>query len=289
MIHLADRHFAAFAALAEAEAGLYMPPSKQAFVASRLQRRLRKKSIGDFSTYLELISGSSAEGRAERLEFVAALTTNVSSVYREPHHFVLLANDLLQRYRKQSGRKYRIWSAGCSSGEEPLSIAATCKAVLGSSWARSVEILATDVDESILARAKGRTDEPGLAGALAALPTDIVRIAIRPETNVDQAVSQLNSQITYRHHNLLAPLENEAEFDFIFCRNVTIYFSRSAQEWVHTALRRHLTHAGLLAIGHSEQLLGKSPRMVSAGRTAFRRVPEAEETLLSPEAHQPCR
>ncbi|SDZ46645.1 chemotaxis protein methyltransferase CheR [Jannaschia faecimaris] len=259
------------------------------FVASRLQRRLRQTGLRDFGSYLELICGSGPECRAERMEFVAALTTNVTGVYREPHHFALLADQL--RSSNLNGRtdRFQIWSAGCSSGEEPLSMAATCMAVLGTSWAKSVEILATDVDRSVLAKAHARTEEPTLINALKRLPDGVREPGGVHYVKGERLLANLLEGITWQQHNLLHPLARPDQFDVIFCRNVTIYFSRAAQEAVHSALRARLGPNGLFAIGHSEQLLGQAPPMVAAGRTAFRRLAVANANYHSEETRSSWR
>lgn len=263
----------ALAAIAEREAGLHMPEAKRSFVASRLQRRLRQTGAVDFDQYLDMVRASTAQGAAERQRFVTALTTNVTSVYREPHHFAILARHLAKHCPRNGIARYRIWSAGCSTGEEPLSIAATCQAVLGPGWTRSVEILATDVDHLILAEARDRIADPALADSLSKLPPDISQTCETLSVRGARLLPTLQAGITYRQHNLLDPLDESLPFNAIFCRNVTIYFSRHAQEAVHTQLRTRLAEQGLIAIGHSEQLLGSSPPLEPEGRTAFIRPP----------------
>lgn len=263
------------AAMADRSAGLHLPPGKRTFVTSRLQRRLRRLGLRDFAAYLRLLDRQDAAGLAERAEFVSALTTNVTEVYREPHHFALLAEHLARWVEERSAEagRYRIWSAGCASGEEPLSIAATCRAVLGPRWRRTVRILATDVDEAILARARARASEADLVRRLSSLPDGIVAIARHAPVAADDPVGDLQAGIAYAQHNLMQALAAPEQFDAIFCRNVTIYFSPAAQAEVHVRLRSRLAPGALLAIGHSERLLGEVPTMAPAGLTAFRRVP----------------
>lgn len=250
-----------------------MPATKRSFVASRLQRRLRETGIEDFSAYLSLIKSEKTEGVSERQAFIAALTTNVTGVYREPHHFALLADHLLKHAPKLGTGKYRIWSAGCSTGEEPLSIAAVCQAILGPTWIRVVEILATDVDQGVLSKARNQGTDDKLVADLMSLP-ESVREKARALSSRRRTLSvpELQEAIVYRQHNLLHPLDKTDPFHAIFCRNVTIYFGRSSQEAAQKSLRENLRPDGLLAIGHSEQLLGNDPSMIPAGRTAFRRT-----------------
>ncbi|WP_339639974.1 protein-glutamate O-methyltransferase CheR [Jannaschia helgolandensis] len=289
MIALADRSYRAIAAIVEREAGLYMPETKKTFLASRLQRRLRFHGLNDFETYVRLIGDPGAAGTTERRHLVSALTTNVTAIYREPHHFDLLARHLLDRRRQgvEAGGGLRIWSAGCSTGEEPLSIAAVCLHVFGPSWTNDAQIIATDVDLSVLETARTRDDSATLGPALAAvssLPGGRTRDL--PQAP-DHLLALLRGGITYRHHNLLDDLDLPGQFDVIFCRNVTIYFSAVVQKAVHERLRARLAPAGMLVLGHSERLLGDRPELVSAGRTTFRR-PLPDENVLARKAIR-CR
>ena len=277
MILATDAEFAALSGLAERVAGLHLPAGKRAFVASRLQKRLRCHDMADFGAYLRLLAGDGKSSAAERLAFVSALTTNVTDVYREPHHFALLAEHLAlwRAERPHDGDRYRVWSAGCASGEEPLSIAATCRAILGPGWTDHVRILATDVDEVILSRARSRHAEPGVERRLQALPPGVAAIARHGPLAAIDPIADLQSGIAYVHHNLMDPLPAPGAFDAIFCRNVTIYFSADAQRAVHARLRARLAPGALLAIGHSERLLGSGPGLTPVGATAFRCVAAA--------------
>ena len=272
---MGEHQYAALAYIAEREAGLHMPPGKQSFVTSRLQRRLRSRRLDSFDAYLRLLRGSGPEGRAELDGFIEALTTNVTGVFREPHHFALLAEHLAGSRAAATGGRYRIWSAGCSTGEEPLSIAATCRAVLGANWHRTVEILATDVDGAVLEQARQQTASETLATELAALPPGVPAPAGRRAATGPRLLEALHAGIAWRQHNLLHDLGHPHPFDAIFCRNVTIYFAPAAQVAVHAALCARLAPGGLLAIGHSERLLAPATPMVPAGRTAYRRAPPA--------------
>lgn len=277
---MSSEQYAAFSAMAEREAGLYMPEAKRSFVASRLQRRLRQTGARDFDHYLEMVQSQTTEGATERQQFVTALTTNVTSVYREPHHFAILARHLARHCPRNSAARYRIWSAGCSTGEEPLSIAATCHAVIGPSWSRFVDVLATDVDHLILDQANSLNDRTNLAASLSKLPPGVSETSELISVRGDRLLPNLQAGITYKQHNLLEPLPDPVPFNAIFCRNVTIYFHRNAQEAVHTQLRSRLADQGLIVIGHSEQLRGSHPPLDPAGRTAFVRPPRTTDCAL---------
>ncbi|CTQ34061.1 CheR family methyltransferase [Jannaschia rubra] len=273
MIPLFSGQYERLAVIADREAGLNLPESKRTFVASRLQRRLRATGAGTFDAYLRLVEGDGADGLREREFLVSALTTNVTGVYREPHHFDLLAAHLVETldHGIRRERKYRIWSAGCSTGEEPLSLAATCRATLGTGWSTQVSILATDVDRFVLEKARDRSEDLELGRLLLTGPNTPFRTRAAAVENPAHLIRKLQTAITYMHHNLTQELDVGGQFDAIFCRNVLIYFSRDAQAKVHDLLRQRIAPGGLFAIGHSERLLGQHPPLAPAGRTAFRR------------------
>ncbi len=284
MIPLGPRQFRRLAAIAELRAGLHMPEGKQYFMASRLQRRLRANGLTDFDDYLSLLDSGGGAGPLEMEAMVSALTTNVTEVFREAHHFSLLAESLAAAFLRpaslagapirpapgRSGDRYLIWSAGCSTGEEPLSIAAVCHAVLGEGWTRHVRILATDVDGAVLDAARDRRSDAALAGALRNLPPGIADHAPAWPADPVEWMRSLHAGITVIQHNLLNDLDLPGRFEAIFCRNVTIYFSRETQERVHAMLLGRLANGGLLALGHSERLFVCDSGLTSVGRTAFR-------------------
>ena len=149
-------------------------------------------------------------------------------------------------------------------------MAATCRAVLGSSWTQRVEILATDVDETILNVARERGDQDAdLATRLSVVPIDAKSSTVELPIVGARFLRQLQLGITYRQHNLMHDLPGSELFDVIFCRNVTIYFSRNAQQIVHFKLQSKLRPNGILALGHSERLLEKTHPMTLVGRTVF--------------------
>ena len=272
MIALTASQYGAIARLADAEAGLHMPEARRSFASSRLQRRLRLLGLTDFDDYLALLRAPPPAGRDERRRMISALTTNVTEMYREPHHFATLAADLADRRRTSPGqpRRHAIWSAGCASGEEPLSIAATCRAVLGTRWAASVRILATDVDATVVERARARSDASDLPTPVSALPAGVPEPRWDPSQE-DALVADLQAGIDYMRHNVLDPLPTSCRFDAIFCRNVTIYFGPAAQRTAHERLRERLRPGGMLALGHSEHYLGKRSDLLPLGRTTYRR------------------
>ncbi|MEM9796613.1 MAG: protein-glutamate O-methyltransferase CheR [Pseudomonadota bacterium] len=276
MIELKADQLSRIAEIARGEAGLHLPATKAVFVASRLQRRLRATGVRDFDTYLTLASAHGPAGAKERMHMVSALTTNVTALYREAHHFHLLSDWLARVAQRGRPGKLFLWSAGCASGEEPLCMAATCRRVLGLHWRKRARILATDIDPETLATARERTQEDqAFTRRLAAAPEAEAEASLIAD---DQLIRNLQAGITYRQHNLLAEQPTEAPFDVIFCRNVTIYFDRDSQREAHGNLVRALNPGGLLALGHSERLIAEGTGLTLAGSTAYHLVQQTENS-----------
>ena len=262
--------FLALAAIAEREAGLHLPDSKRAFVEARLQRRLRRCGYESFGAYSDLVRSDAPGGMHERQMMISALTTNVTHLFREPHHFSLLA-DHFRSWLTTLGprnRRYLVWSAGCSTGEEPLSIAATLHGVLGRDWSSHADVLATDVDHAVLDIARHRGSDLEIVASLRGQVSGADR-SVLCDRGARAFLRNLTDSITYLHHNLLHPLDVPGQFNAIFCRNVTIYFSETTRARVHERIAARLAPGGLLAIGHSERLPGACG-FATVGRTAYR-------------------
>jgi chemotaxis protein methyltransferase CheR len=265
--------FTRIAAFAHREYGLHLQESKKDLVYSRLVKRLRKSGCPDFATYCDRLE---AEGGAkERVELVTALTTNVTHFFREEHHFQLLRDLILrpQIDRLRNGQRLRIWSAGCSAGQEPYSIAATLVDLLPEAPRLNIRILATDIDPAILARARAASyaaeEAKGVPERLRSLMFDRPAAADGPL----QITARLREMVHFAELNLMAEWPVRGPFDAIFCRNVAIYFDKPTQSRLWQRYAGLLVPGGLLCIGHSERLSGPaSAQMASAGITAYRKA-----------------
>ncbi|MDB2408047.1 chemotaxis protein [Jannaschia sp.] len=265
MIALADSAFRRISSLALAEAGLDLQEGKQPFVASRLQKRLRATGTEDFDAYATLVEGQGQIAEQERQHLISALTTNVTSLFREMHHFSLLAKVLVANDRGPL-EPLRIWSAGCSSGEETLSIAMICRTIFGRNWIDRARILATDIDYATLS---GAVHQANSKDTTAALRTGAAQ-ALGENREVPRiSVTELQAGITYLRHSLIDPLPTTRRFDIIFCRNVTIYFAPKIQYSVQSSLLSQLNPNGLLCLGHSERLLVEGSNMMLVGPTSY--------------------
>lgn len=267
---MTSAEFGAVAAILHREARISLSEAKVSLVQSRLARRLRSCGMADFGAYLRLV----AEDEEERAAMVSALTTNHTSFFREAHHLDHLREVALPLLRTKAGRgeAVRLWSAGCSSGEEPYSIAMTLAGTSASEaeWLRGdVRLLATDLSEPMV-RATRRATYSFLAADNVPLP---YRAAwLREEGGNVHVAEQLRALVTARQLNLFEPWPFSRRFDVIFCRNVMIYFDGDAQADLEQRLVERLNPGGFLYIGHSERLAGAAAEATTCcGQTIYRK------------------
>ena len=245
-------------------AGISLHAGKQAMVYSRLSRRLRETGHQSFADYLQMLE-SRGDGH-EWQEFVNCLTTNLTSFFREEHHFAELAHELAQRRRPG----LRLWCNAASTGEEPYSIAMVAAEALGTS--HGMTLLATDIDTNVLATAargvyaadaRGLSPERLRAHFLRGKGANSGFIRVKPE---------LARSITFRTHNLIDERWSLGEsFDIVFCRNVMIYFDQPTRERLVRRFAELLVPGGYLCIGHSESIHHGTAPFRLVGKTIYRR------------------
>lgn len=270
------RDFERIAAFAYREFGLSLQASKKELVYSRLIKRLRALGLTGFQPYCDLLD--SPEGKDEHEAIVSALTTNVTHFFRESHHFDLLAN-LAVKPRLQAlraGERLRIWSAGCSAGMEPYSIAMTLLDALPEAAQLNIRILATDVDPAILARAR---EARFSADEVRPIPDRMKSWALGPaEADGHRIAPKVTQMVRFAELNLMQDWPVRGPFDAIFCRNVAIYFDKPTQARLWQRFAGLLAPGGLLFIGHSERLGGPAePSFTSVGTTAYRKQAPGKE------------
>jgi chemotaxis protein methyltransferase CheR len=264
---LGEREFTLARRLIAEYAGIKLSPHKRNMVYNRLVRRLRARGLDSFADYLALVQ---AAGSDEREAFVNALTTNLTAFFREPHHFELL-RARAQTHAAGPGRSrpMRIWSAGCSTGEEAWSMAMVLREA-----ACPAEVLGTDIDTEVLKTASAGVYRSERADGLerTVLRDHFLRgtgsnegwVTLRPE---------LRGMLKFMPLNLQAPVWPALEpFDAIFCRNVSIYFDRDGQKKLLSRFAALLRAGALLAVGHSESFPASDPGFRSCGRTAYERT-----------------
>lgn len=263
------RNFEDIASFLRTETGIALNEAKAALVYSRLAKRLRKLGMADFDAYCAYIRTN--EGAEERSEMMAALTTNVTRFFREPHHFEHMRKHIvpaLMQKAKQGGR-VRLWSAACSSGEEPYSMAITLLDQFPDAARYDVKLLATDIDPNILKKARAGVYNDEAVSPIPSASRD--RWLARDRDAGDRSwrvKDDVRALITFKELNLIGSWPMQGKFDVIFCRNVVIYFEEPTQAQLWERFRSFLTPAGRLYIGHSERV--DAPGFESDGLTVYR-------------------
>ena len=262
-----DRDFRRVCELIHKRAGIALVPAKRDMVYGRLSRRLRALGMHSFQDYLDQLE---RDGGDEWQAFTNALTTNLTSFFREPHHFEKLREELLARAHRAP---LQIWSCAASTGEEPYSLAITACEAFGS-LTPPVRILATDVDTQVLATgAQGVYPLERIAGLDPALKRRYFQRGTGPNAGKCRVIPALRKLIDFRQLNLLAPrYDVGGPYDALFCRNVMIYFDKPTQRGILSRLVQHMGDDGLLYTGHSENYLHAADLIQPCGRTLYRRA-----------------
>lgn len=272
---ITDKEFKLFRELIERVSGIHLEDSKRTLLVSRLTKRLRTLELKTFAAYYERVSDP--EGASELQTMLDCVCTNETHFFREPQHFTLLERTLIPRWQADAEaglrtRHLRVWSAACSTGEEPFTLAMTLSEKLPAGTGWTFEILATDLSTRVLERAESATWPIQRAEEI---PRPLLsRYMLRgtgPEEGRMRAVRELRELITFRRMNLSEesyPVGSEP-FDLIFCRNVLIYFDAATRRRVVRQLAERLTHGGHLFLGHAESLAGHAAGLVSVMPTVY--------------------
>ena len=258
-------HFRVIAERVYAFSGIRLPEGKREMVYARLARRLRSLGISSFDDYLRFLELEPAEWE----HCTNALTTNVTSFYREAHHFDVLAAHA--RAHARPGTPFRVWSAGCSSGEEPYTIAMCLAETLGP---EAFHVLATDLDTQVLAAARDAVYP--LASVLALSPERQKRFFLRGTGRHEGRARErpeLAARVEFQRVNLMdATWPFDAGFDAVFCRNVMIYFDKPTQRRLVARFAGLLVPHGLFFAGHAESLLDSGRIFQLRGQTVYEKV-----------------
>jgi len=266
--------FARIAALLYEQAGISLSDSKATLVYSRLAKRVRTLGLSGFEDYCDLVE--SRDGVDERGHMLNALTTNLTRFFREPHHFEHLRDKVIAPKvdHIRSGDRVRLWSAGCSSGPEPFSVALSILSLIPDAADLDVKILATDIDTNMIRQGQAGiySEEmidgipPGMRSRwLERDPQDRSQWRLGPEPR---------ALVAFKPLNLMAEWPVKGPFQAIFCRNVVIYFDEPTQEKIWSRFAPLLGTDGRLYIGHSERLGAAGGAYVSDGLTVYRTRPE---------------
>ena len=257
------------AAMLHADAGIALSETKANLVYSRLAKRLRKLGIGSFRAYCGLVS--SPEGAEERQNMLAALTTNVTRFFREEHHFAHLKAKVLPNLinRVRQGGRARIWSAGCSSGQEPYSIALTLLSLMPDAGKFDIKVLATDIDPNVIAEGRRGYYNTDIC---APIGNDLLTRWFQGSGREGWTIGpELGQLVSFRELNLMGNWPMRGQFDVIFCRNVAIYFEEETQSRIWARFTAQLSPGGSLYIGHSERVSGAAAdKLATDGLTTYR-------------------
>jgi chemotaxis protein methyltransferase CheR len=256
--------------LVNEQTGISLSDHKQEMLYSRLARRLRVLNLDSFASYYALLKQEGGGG--ELIQFVNAVTTNLTAFFREPHHFDFLGQVLLPELleKKEDSERIRIWSAGCASGEEVYSIAMIVREIVPIHW--DVKILATDLDSNVLEKGReGWYSKDRVQHIPKFRLQRWFNKGIGERADSVQITQDLRDMITFKQLNLIDSWPMKGAFDIIFCRNVVIYFSKETQRILFDRFANLMVEKGMLFIGHSENLFQLSNRFRLVQQTIYRK------------------
>ena len=266
--------FRSLAQLAYEHTGITLADSKRNLVYSRVSRRVRALGLASFKQYRAYLAREGNDGEIEN--FINAISTNLTKFFRESHHFdhfrSHVAGAFAHASRGGGARRLRIWSAGCSTGEEPYTIAVVLKKEIPDILRHDVRILATDIDTDVIARAaRGVYPPDSLEQIPNAYRSFFHETAGEDDSRTLVAVERdVRSLIAFRRLNLMEAWPFKGQFDAIFCRNVMIYFDNPTKASLIERFTKQIKPGGWLYIGHSESLTGGHPGLKLMGRTIYR-------------------
>jgi len=256
---LSDEDFVRLSEFIYKEYGIKMPPTKKSILQGRLQKRLRELNITSFRDYVNYVFSKEGQNN-EIIHMIDVVSTNKTDFFREPVHFEFLAQEVVPQFAQETRLRYplNIWSAGCSSGEEPYTIAITLMECKEKYTALDFQILGTDISTRVLKMAVNAIYKEN---KIEGIPLQILKkYFLRSKDRINPTVRlipEIRKKVSFMRINLIEPCYPISKmFDVIFCRNVLIYFDRLTQEKVINKLCMHLKLGGYFFLGHSESTTG---------------------------------
>lgn len=250
--------FKLYQALVREKLGIHLPEQKRAMLGHRLLKRLRSLQIQGFLPYFQYIN--CPEHKQELKQALELVTTNETYFFREIKHFEYLRDEILAKRSRALVEPFRVWSAACSSGEEPYSIAMTLSAYCQGSW----ELLASDVNETVLAKArKGIYLDNRMSHMSDSMRRRFCRRGTEEFDGYLRVIPELRKRVSFMQFNLLNDMQGLGHFDLIFLRNVLIYFDEPSKEKIIKRIAMQLKPGGYLFTGHSESFHGMSDDLES--------------------------
>ncbi len=285
---MSDREFRRFSEFIYPRCGIKLPPSKKLMLTSRLNKRLRALGMTSFEQYYNYII--SPEGHSEELvHMIDVITTNKTEFFRESAHFDTLTHEvlptLLRSGRVGSRRKLYVWSAGCSSGEEPYTLAMVLSEFFSGNVKNNFSILATDISTKMLATARqGIYDKEVIEPVPHMLKRKYLMRGKNSKAGFFRIVPELRDCINFRKLNLMdRDFDIKTPIDIIFCRNVVIYFDQQTQIKLFGKFYNLLSQDGYLFIGHSESLHGINGQFHLVTPTVYRKTNTPSPAIVSKE------
>jgi len=283
---LSNRDFTRLSRLIYEECGIKMPEVKKQMIEARLGKRLKNLAFHSFDAYCDYLFSS--EGlEQELIGMIDLITTNKTDFFRESAHFDYLSQKVLpewvQEQKLLSGRKLRVWSAGCSTGEEPYTLAMTLNEFAEKPPGFDYQILATDLSTRVLEKARlGVYDDERVVPVPQLLKKKYLLRSKDRSSGKVRIVPELRGKVRFRRLNFM---DNDfgihEPFDIIFCRNVVIYFDRLTQERLLNKFYAHLSKDGLIFMGHSETLNGLDVPLVMVHPTIYRKKPDGTLPVIN--------
>ena len=259
------------------QCGIKMPIAKKTMLEARLQKRLRQLQISSFTEYCDYLF--SPRGMEEELiQMIDRVTTNKTDFFREPDHFDYLLNHVLPEWERRqngaAGRRLMLWSAGCSSGEEPYTLAMVLSSYGEANEGFSFNILATDISTRVLEKARTAVYEEERVEPVPVIFKKKYLLRSKDRQNpMVRIVSELREKVRFRRLNFMdSDFGMREQMDIIFCRNVIIYFDRPTQERLLNKFCKHLAPGGYIFMGHSETLSGLDVPLTSVNPTVYRKL-----------------
>jgi chemotaxis protein methyltransferase CheR len=270
---LSDKLFDQYSRFIYSNVGILLPPTKKVMLQARLTKRLKKLNLSSFEEYFKYVT--SEEGlKNEMPNMVNAVTTNKTDFFREPKHFKYLTEIILPEYYQQKkNKKFKIWSAACSTGAEPYTMAMLLQEFALTHSAFRYAILSTDISTEVLDIAHEGVYHLDMAKSI---PKNMCKKYLLKAKDVNKQpfmriVPELRKKIKFKQLNLMDHYYSVVkDIDVIFCRNVFIYFDRQTQERVIRKLCSHIRPGGYLFIGHSETLRIQNPPFKHITSTIFK-------------------
>ncbi len=275
-IDISDKEFNLFQRLIYDASGIFLTPAKKELLKSRLMKRLRQKSLDSFKEYYDYVTQRDTTGE-ELVNMLDCISTNLTEFFREAAHFQFLSEKaipaLLENKRKKHEKRVRVWSAGCSTGEEPYSISMVLAEQVQPRCEWDVKILATDISTRVLKKAmEGVYTKDQLRSVSLQLINSYFNKRIDNNKGYYHIDTCLKNMIAFRRLNLTdETFPFKGQFDFIFCRNVMIYFDKQTQSELISKFYKHLAPDGYLFIGHSESLAGTNNKFRYVQPTVYQK------------------